>query len=385
MLFCKKCQTDYDDDKRFCPQCGSFLMKKENVLSDFEETETSTEEKPKEKFICPDCKIIYEKAKACIRCGKETVLSSSLQTPKEGESLQEPDPERDSSKVLTTRDWVETKLEHLICPACKKEHLGGKACIRCGTELIPHDTPPVTEKSLPPRPLSPKKSEHITRPLPPPERKEDLSQEEPPDEPPPKGNVQEQLKKGRFLRKVKKDYPRMILNWSGLAIIFIAGGYLLWSMYAHVIPKKSDSFSPPPLEEKAVMPTPATSVSPSSSPSSTEGDEMDKIKSLLENIRKANLRKDIDSFLSCYSKDFKDREGKKRATLQSWENFNFHDLLYELRNLSLSGDKARAKVEWLVRFSSKGGGAPQESRTVLDVVFKKEDGVWKIGEILSES
>ncbi len=383
MLFCKKCQIDYDDGKRFCPQCGSFLIKKENFLSDFEETETSTEEKPKEKFICPDCKIIYEKAKACIRCGKETVLSSSLQTQKEVENVQEPDLEKDSSTILTMRDWVETKPEHLICPACKKEHLGGKACIRCGAELMPHVTPPVTEKPLPLRSLAPKKSEHIT-PLPP-ERKEDLFQQEVSDEPPPKRTVQEQLKKGRWLRKVKKDYPRMILNWSGLAIILIAGGYLLWSMYAHVIPKKSDSFLPPLLQEKATMPTPATSVSPSSSPSSTEDDEMDKIKSLLENIRKANLSKDIDLFLSCYSNDFKDREKKKRATLQSWENFNFLDLIYELRNLSLSGHRARAKVEWLVRFSSKGSGAPQESRTLLDVVFKKEDGVWKIGEILSES
>jgi ketosteroid isomerase-like protein len=35
----------------------------------------------------------------------------------------------------------------------------------------------------------------------------------------------------------------------------------------------------------------------------------------------------------------------------------------------------------LVRFLPKSGGQPQESKTMLDVVFKKEDGNWKIGEI----
>jgi ketosteroid isomerase-like protein len=195
--------------------------------------------------------------------------------------------------------------------------------------------------------------------------------------------VEEQIKKGRFARKIKKDYPRIFLNWSGIAIICIAAGYLLWSTYSHVVITKSDSSTIPPSKEKASSLALAPSVIPPSSASPTEGEEIEKIRNVLENIRKANLGKDIDLFLLCYSKDFKDREVKKKSTLESWENFNFLDLAFDLGTPSASGNMVRARVEWLVRFSPKSGGQPQESKTILDVVFKKEDGAWKIGEIKS--
>jgi ketosteroid isomerase-like protein len=149
------------------------------------------------------------------------------------------------------------------------------------------------------------------------------------------------------------------------------------------VTKKPDSNTTPPSKEKASSPAPASSVIPPSSAFPTEAEEIEKIRNLLENIRKANLVKDIDLFLLCYSNDFKDREGKKKSTLESWDNFNFLDLTYDLGTPSVSGNIARARVEWLVRFSPKSGGQPQESKTILDVVFKKEDGAWKIGEIKS--
>jgi ketosteroid isomerase-like protein len=166
-----------------------------------------------------------------------------------------------------------------------------------------------------------------------------------------------------------------------MAIICIAIGYFLWSTYSHIVVKKPDPLITPPSNEKASSPVSASlTISPSDG-STTEAEEIGKIKDLLENIRKANLSKDIDLFISSYSRDFKDREGKKRATLESWENFNFLDLTFDLRTPSVSGHIARARIEWLARFSPKSGGQSQESKTILDVVFKKEEGGWKIGEI----
>jgi len=380
MLFCKKCQVEYEGENRFCSQCGSFLVRKETAIFDSEDPKKTTEEKPKEKFICPDCKIIYEKTKTCIRCGVEVVLLSSFQEKNE-ETVQEPEAGRESPQVLTTKEWLESPLQHLICPVCKKDHLGGKSCIRCGAVLVSADPPQGEKKTRQPHPLEAKK----TGPKPPypPEFKEDLSQEETPDQKTPKGTVEEQIKKGRFVRKIKKDYPRIFLNWSGIAIICIAAGYLLWSTYSHIVTKKSDSSAIPLSKEKASSPAPTSLMIPPSSASSTEADEIEKIRNLLENVRKANLVKDIDLFLLCYSNDFKDREGKKKSTLESWENFNFLDLTYDLVTHSVSGNAVKARVVWLVRFSPKSGGQPQESKTTLDVIFKKEDATWKIGEIKS--
>ena len=381
MLFCKKCQIEYEDDRRFCGQCGSFLIRKEEALPDFEDTENPTEEKPKEKFICPDCKIIYEKTKTCIRCGVEVVLLSSFQAKEEFETEQEPDIGKESPQVLTTREWLESPPQHPTCPICKKVYLHGKSCPKCGAGLVPPG-PLREEQNRKKTTLHEDKKPEIKTPYPS-EFEKAFFQEETSDQKTPKGTVEEQIKKGRFARKIKKVYPRIFLNWSGIAIICIAAGYLLWSTYSHVVTTKSDSSAIPLSKEKASSPVVASPGIPPSSASPTEAEEIEKIRNLLENVTKANLRKDIDLFLSCYSKDFKDREGKKKSTLESWENFNFLDLTYDFGTPSVSGNIAGAKVAWLVKFSPKGGGQPQESKTILDVVFKKEDGTWKIGEIKS--
>ncbi len=381
MLFCKKCQIEYEGDNRFCPQCGSFLIRKEEALPDFDDPEKSIEEKPKEKYICPDCKIIYEKTKTCIRCGAEVVLLSSFQEKEEGETTREPEVKREPPQVLTTREWLESPPQHLTCPICKRVYLRGKSCLKCGAGLVQQGPPREEQKRKTP-PLQEAKKHEPKSPYPS-EFEKDLFQDETPDQQTSKRTVAEQIKKGRFVRKIKKDYPRMFLNWSGIAIICIAAGYFLWSTYSHIVAKKPDSNIISPSKETASSPVPASLAIPPSSASPTEAEEIEKISNLLENIRKANLGKDIDLFISCYSKDFKDREGKKRSTLESWENFNFLDLTYVLGTHSLSGNVARARVEWLARFSPKSSGQPQESKTVLEVIFKKEDGVWKIGEIKS--
>lgn len=276
---------------------------------------------------------------------------------------------------------MESPPQHLTCPICKTVYLRGKSCPKCGAGLVPSG--PLREEQNGKKPtLHEDKKPEIKTPYPS-EFEKAFFQEEAPDQKPFKGTVEEQIKKGRFARKIKKDYPRIFLNWSGIAIICIAAGYLLWSTYSHIVTTKSDSSAIPPSKEKASSPVLASSGIPPSSASPIEVEEIEKIRNLLENVTKANLRKDIDLFLSCYSNDFKDREGKKKSTLESWENFNFLDLTYDLVTHSVSGNMVRARVEWLVRFSPKSGGQPQESKTTLDVIFKKEDATWKIGEIKS--
>jgi len=35
------------------------------------------------------------------------------------------------------------------------------------------------------------------------------------------------------------------------------------------------------------------------------------------------LQKDIDLFISCYASDFKNREEKKKATIDNWKKFDY--------------------------------------------------------------
>ena len=168
----------------------------------------------------------------------------------------------------------------------------------------------------------------------------------------------------------------------------IAVGYLLWSVYSSIAAKQSKSDSskefitsipsgPSPLSHPPMIST----LSPSQAPY-LEIEEIESIKNILRKIQQANLKKDIDLFMSCYSTQFKDRDAKRKSTLGDWKNFNYISLSYDFKTHSTSGDTALIRVEWLIRFALKDRDQPQESRTLLDVKLNKEKGGWKIKEII---
>ncbi len=65
--------------------------------------------------------------------------------------------------------------------------------------------------------------------------------------------------------------------------------------------------------------------------------------------------------MSCYASDFRNMEEKRKATLANWKIFNYLDLSYDLKKTSISDDTAKARVEWVIKTSSKdGGSAPGE-------------------------
>ncbi len=109
--------------------------------------------------------------------------------------------------------------------------------------------------------------------------------------------------------------------------------------------------------------------------------ELGKIRGLFDNIRLANLQKNIELFMSCYTGDFGDRDAKKRSTLESWKASDYLDLSYRLIRQSVSGDTANIEVEWLSKVSQKINGELEEGRIVIEALLKKESDTWKIKEI----
>ena len=174
---------------------------------------------------------------------------------------------------------------------------------------------------------------------------------------------------GNFLRPL----PLMIAG--GFFILMVALGYFLW--------QKPSSLSP--TLSKEIAATPAGTPSPQGQSPVSKNEEAEKIRVLFENIRQANLKKNIGLFMSCYSHDFEDKEGKRLAVLETWENTNDLDLSYHLKKQTITGDTADVRVEWLIRTSPKAGGKPQDSRTVLHVMLSREEGNWKIKGIRSAS
>jgi hypothetical protein len=180
------------------------------------------------------------------------------------------------------------------------------------------------------------------------------------------GNVDSPEFAGGLLRPLTMTTGGVIL------FLIIAGGYLLWQQYPQSIK---------PIASIEVTSSPSLLPSPPDPQTVMEKRDTEKIGPVFENIRRANLQKNIDLFMSCFSRDFKDAEGKRKDTLKMWETFNYHDLSYDLKKQTISGDTADVRLEWVVRTSERVGGKPHNGRTVLDVTLKREEGTWKIKQI----
>jgi rRNA maturation endonuclease Nob1/ketosteroid isomerase-like protein len=423
-LICPHCKLIYEFGSS-CIQCGSPLAhqsppqtKEESKIAH----RPQVEEKPHEEessqkqraetspknLVCPTCKTTYENGKYCIKCGSALITQIPTELKQEPEIALSPEEEGKSLQLQTLQEQlIQTPRKNLICPDCRIIYERGDTCIRCGSALVTEIPPKEEEKSKLPEPPE------VNSTTPQPEGESHLridskkpsfsAQTQTPEQQPAKKSTDDLERRLTLPKKPKKDYRRLFLEVGGITIMVVAGGYFLWSIYSHLI-KRPEPMTPISKEGATqVLPRSSSSTNPTASitgseesqntapaspfpltaskTSSAEVQEIENIKNLLENIRQANLQKNIDLFISCYAVDFKDREGKKKATLTYWKSFDYLDLSYDLKNPSISVDLAKAKVEWLIKISPKTGGQAQESKTLLEVILKKEEGGWKIKEV----
>jgi rRNA maturation endonuclease Nob1 len=348
---------------------------------------------PPKKLICPTCKIIYERGNSCVRCGSALVMEIPAQEGKLPEaeinpSASQPEGQEKGFSASESTEIAEisgqgpiTDVKRPVIPSPK------------GRDLDDIERAKKKELEITQSQKVKKESE---------EMKEEPLGPEAPEQQPVKRSTDDLERTLIRPRKPGLDYRKFFLEVGSISIMVLAGGYFLWSIYSHLIAKspepKATTFKriqsldlPKPPIPTDVTPTvsiPRDSVVPPVPSHATSSDDMvvetleiEKIKSLLDHIRQANLEKNIDLFISCYATDFKDREGKKKATLTYWKNFDYLDLSYGLKNPSISAETAEARVEWVIKISSKTGGRPQESKTIFDVRLKKEGGEWKIREV----
>ena len=285
---------------------------------------------------CTKCGIEYDDGKKfCKKCGTALVTQAPLQENKQTEQVSQSVPKGDTlSSVIPEKQPAKMPQEKLICPNCRSIFESGKFCKKCGTNL----------------------------------GTKTLSREG---------------RDGRTFSYSKKErkFPSSITIAAGVAIFLLAAaGYLFWPKYSYLIKKQTPSGA---ADTAKTVPSPSSSprtTTPPPSAPETGTRETDHIKTLLENIRKANLQKNIDLFMSCYSQDFTDREGKRIATIENWKNQDYKYLSWIVKSETLTGNSANIKVEWLITTSPRSGGQPEEGRMLLDVTLVKENGDWKIRE-----
>ena len=335
-----------------CGQCGTpFVTEEASVTIDGEESA--------KRFICPKCKIIYERDDVCIRCGSPVVGQGRLTGGEE--------------PVGPLTDGIEKEGSRLLTPP-EAESVGAPQAT--GDQAV--------------------KSKTSSGLVPPQFSLERLAMDKGVDKAP--------------ISKKKQKLLHLSSEAAALVILIGAGGYLFWSICSHFIVERPEASNAPYSQKTSSpvlprspaaggsaglvtdlprspgsqeLPISGVQAGPSVPSSSGVADlpEVERLRSVLESIRQGNLRKNIDLFMSCYSPVFKGREGKRRETLETWESFEYLSLAYDLKNSLISSASAHATVEWRIKFAPKAGGPTQESQTILDVTFKKENDEWKIIQV----
>ncbi len=396
MVICPQCNIEHDPLEEFCKKCGKFLLSVEDPVA--------PKENPEANLICPRCQVVHKKGKYCGKCGSLLIKG----TPSERADIQ---PLEKKSVKRWVKEWLklleeERKLESymskleaqrdnistdVISPliARYKDRLESLSALHQEIEkelksirkrtmeeidLLEDQLKPIQKRLAEFQSLY--KESAVTKPdfL---REKKELRKEIKSAERslgkfrqilsllpgPAGGNVDSPGPAGGFLR------PLTLTTGGAILLLIITGGYLLWQQYPQ-------SNRPIP-EEVTPLPPP----SPPDPPPVKENQEVEQIGSVFEDIKRANLQKNIDLFMSCFSREFNGAERKRKDTLKIWETFNYHDLSYDLKKQTISGNTADVRLEWVFRTSERGGGKPHKGRTVQDVTLNREEGTWKIKEI----
>ena len=398
MVVCPQCNIEHDAGEEFCRKCGKFLLVVEESIPE--------EGQKKINLLCHKCQLVYKKGTYCRKCGSLLVHQTSSQEM----SIQ---PLEKKSIRRRSKEWLglsNEKKELEICISKLEEQHKSVSRDVIHSLFIRYQkrleslSPLHQEIEMELESIRKKVSEEIDcleKELKPIQKrleefqslyklgaltKTDFLSE--------KKEIQKEIKsREKDLKKhrqilallpgkvggsivssgLTENLPRPFTLLMSVAIIILmgAGVYLFWPRHS----QSSRTIS------KEIVTSPSTLPSQHNLQPALEDQEVKKIKAIFENIKQANIQQDIDLFMSCFSRDFSDRERKRLDALKMWENFNYLGLSYNLKKQTISEDIANIRLEWLIRTSPKDSGQTQDTKTLLDVTLKIEDNRWKIKEI----
>lgn len=103
--------------------------------------------------------------------------------------------------------------------------------------------------------------------------------------------------------------------------------------------------------------------------------------SLLEDIRKSNIEKDIGLWESRYSRQYLELPGKKSGVLDQWKNYDYRSLTYTVEDFAAGPDGASAVVSWRMELYSRSDKGVKGLTQRLHAEFALEDGKLKIRSV----
>ena len=105
------------------------------------------------------------------------------------------------------------------------------------------------------------------------------------------------------------------------------------------------------------------------------------ITNLLEDIRKANLAKDINLWESRYSKHYLESGNKRENQLEQWKKFDFRALNYKVDGIKIQQDTAGSLITWEMELYLTDNKETKKISQRLSADFIIEDRRLKIGAV----
>ena len=132
--------------------------------------------------------------------------------------------------------------------------------------------------------------------------------------------------------------------------------------------------------KKQTMPVTTPSPSPEYTVAGEDISRKDVI-NLLEDIKKANLNKDMSLWETRYSKSYPALREKKENIRKLWKNFNYTSLEYRIDRMNTLPAAASAQITWDIELRAKKTGKNIRSSEPLSADFIREDKTLKISAI----
>jgi len=105
------------------------------------------------------------------------------------------------------------------------------------------------------------------------------------------------------------------------------------------------------------------------------------IHTLLEDIKHANLNKDLNLWGSRYSRSYLELKGKKESILEQWNKYNYKTLNYRVEKIQILSEGATAIINWEMVLIPIKTGETKIIAQRLQSDFIIEDGKLKISSV----
>jgi hypothetical protein len=179
-----------------------------------------------------------------------------------------------------------------------------------------------------------------------------------------------------FVKAVRLIWRQLFVLWAVLIILVISYFFVL-----HRTPSTKEGVIPTPkaLEKASVNPKAAVSSHASPMP------EAEHLLPVLEQVREAQLKKDITLFLQAYSPTFPDLIDKKAKILRTWQKYDYLNMQCTLKNIQRqNAHTILAEVVWDITLQDIRTKEKKTLKKDYDVHFSNSSGKWLIQELIQE-